>query len=59
MKRGQCPKCGGRLKWRCRVDSDDRIEAKWRACADCPYDARVQTDTAFAKELLASFVEKR
>lgn len=38
----KCPVCDGRLKWRARADSDERIEAKWRVCDDptCRYDER-------------------
>lgn len=35
-----CPECGGKLIWRARIDSDDRVEAKWRACEECKWDQR-------------------
>jgi hypothetical protein len=42
QKTALCPWCGSKLGWRARVDSDDRIEAKWRTCERgvCTYDER-------------------
>lgn len=40
--RNACPNCGARLQWKANVDSDQRINFKWRYCEaiSCGWDER-------------------
>ena len=38
----RCPKCQKPTERKARIDSDDRVEAKWHYCPACGWDERIE-----------------